>query len=179
MMNVKSWLLAACLTLCVPAQVSSTATLQTCLKNCRVDSPGYSFLRNVEGYMPFVYRDAGGVPTIGFGHVVRPGEKIIEPLMGEDAQKLLEQDVHPREKRVNDLIHVRLYAHQFDAITSFAYNVGTDALAGSTLLKKLNAGNDSAVIQQLRRWNKVNKVPNRGLTLRREAEIRLYSRGFR
>jgi lysozyme len=53
-------------------------------------------LKHFEGYSPIVYEDAAGYPTIGFGHLLKPGEKIEEPLLGDAAERLLQDDVKPK-----------------------------------------------------------------------------------
>lgn len=65
--------------------------------------------------------------------------------------------------------------HQFDALVSFAYNVGVGNLNSSTLLKMHKAGDYAGAAAQFARWNKAaGKVMN-GLTKRRAAEAALYA----
>jgi len=64
--------------------------------------------------------------------------------------------------------------HQFDALVSFAYNLGTGNLAKSTLLKKHKAGDFRGAAAEFVRWNRAGGKVMRGLTRRREAEARLY-----
>ena len=77
------------------------------------------------------------------------------------------------EADVKRLVDVPLTQYQFDALVSFVFNLGSGAFGGSTLLKKLNAGDYSAVPAQLMRWNKAGGRVLRGLTRRRQAEIDL------
>jgi lysozyme len=66
---------------------------------------------------------------------------------------------------------------QFDAMVSFAYNVGLGALAKSTLLKKHKAGDHAGAAAEFAKWNKAaGKVLN-GLVKRRAAEASLYRGG--
>jgi GH24 family phage-related lysozyme (muramidase) len=64
--------------------------------------------------------------------------------------------------------------HQFDAMVSFAYNIGVANLAGSTLLKLHKAGDFAGAQQQFGRWNKAAGKVLPGLTRRRAAEAALY-----
>lgn len=64
---------------------------------------------------------------------------------------------------------------QFDALVSFAYNVGTGALARSTLLRLHRAGSYAAAAAQFARWNKAGGKVLPGLVRRRAAEARLYA----
>jgi GH24 family phage-related lysozyme (muramidase) len=65
---------------------------------------------------------------------------------------------------------------QFDALVSFAYNVGTANLASSTLLRKHKAGDFAGAAAEFAKWNKANKKVMAGLTRRRAAEAKLYAR---
>jgi lysozyme len=64
---------------------------------------------------------------------------------------------------------------QFDAMVSFAYNVGVGNLAASTLLKKHEAGDDTGAAAEFARWNKAAGKVLPGLTRRRAAEAALYA----
>ena len=63
---------------------------------------------------------------------------------------------------------------QFDALVSFAYNLGNPALNRSTLLRLHNAGDFTGAAAQFIRWNRAGGQVLRGLTRRREAEARMY-----
>ena len=67
---------------------------------------------------------------------------------------------------------------QFDALVSFAYNVGVAALRTSTLLRKHRAGDFEGAAREFRRWNKNDGQVMRGLTRRRAAEEALYRKGM-
>jgi lysozyme len=66
--------------------------------------------------------------------------------------------------------------HQFDAMVSFAYNLGIGNLQSSTLLKKHKAGDHAGAAQEFAKWNKAAGKVMAGLTRRRAAEAALYSR---
>jgi GH24 family phage-related lysozyme (muramidase) len=66
--------------------------------------------------------------------------------------------------------------NQFDALVSFAYNVGTGALSGSTLLKKHNAGEYLEAQEQFLRWDKAAGKVLAGLIKRRAHEAALYGK---
>ena len=71
---------------------------------------------------------------------------------------------------------------QFDALVSFAYNVGLDddadslveGLGDSTLLKKHLAGDYDGAAAQFALWNKQGDVVLKGLTRRRAGEAAMY-----
>jgi len=64
---------------------------------------------------------------------------------------------------------------QFDAMVSFAYNVGVANLQSSTLLKKHKAGDHAGAAAEFAKWNKAAGRVMPGLTRRRAAEAALYS----
>ena len=68
--------------------------------------------------------------------------------------------------------HDQLSQNQFDALCSLVFNIGCGAFQGSTLLRKLKAGETAA--SEFLRWNKAGGVELKGLTRRREAEMRLF-----
>jgi lysozyme len=63
---------------------------------------------------------------------------------------------------------------QFDAMVSFAYNLGSDRLRGSTLLRKHKNGDYAGAQREFARWNRAGGQVLRGLTRRRAAEAKLY-----
>jgi lysozyme len=121
-----------------------------------------------------------GTLTIGYGHTgpdVRPGLRIDQA----QAEALLRQDLAPCCAAVEAVVSVPLSDNQFGAMVSFAFNAGTGALASSTLLKRLNAGDYAAVPAELMRWTKTTidgrLVVSPGLANRRAAEAGLWARG--
>jgi len=65
--------------------------------------------------------------------------------------------------------------HQFDAMVSFAYNVGVGNLQSSTLLRKHKAGDYAGAAAEFAKWNKAAGKVMAGLTRRRAAEAALYA----
>lgn len=120
------------------------------------------------------YDDAAGLPTIGWGHLVKEGEDFTGGITMEQAEELLLQDVRWAEKAVNHLVTVHLNQHQFDAIVSWTFNCGAGALSQSTLLVWLNAARMHDIPQQLTRWNKAGGRSLLGLARRRVAESQLF-----
>lgn len=145
-----------------------------CLKDCQPSAAAYGVIKHFEGYSPVVYEDAAGYPTIGFGHLIKPGEKIQEPLLGDAAERLLQQDIAPKAAAVNAFVSVPLFQGQFDAMVSWTYNLGEGALKSSTMLKKINAARHDEVPGQMKRWNRAGSKVLKGLERRREAEAALY-----
>lgn len=145
---------------------------------------GARFIARFEGFRSRLYNDAAGHCTIGFGHLVHHG-----PIHGKEPQELaagitraralelLQEDADKCAVAVRTSVKVPLNQQQFDALVSFAFNVGTGAFRESTLLRKLNAGDYDAVPTQLNRWVKAGERTLEGLVRRRAAEGALFSRG--
>ena len=114
---------------------------------------GLALIKRFEGFAPEVYICPGGWPTIGYGHVVHEHERerfaigIDEAL----AEELLRRDAETAERAVLRLIRVPLADGQFDALGSFAFNLGAGALQRSTLRRKVNRAEHRAVSQEFRR----------------------------
>jgi lysozyme len=90
------------------------------------------------------------------------------------ANALLMLDVSRFETGVNALASCKTQG-QFDALVSFAFNLGLGNLASSTLLKKHKAGDYPAAANQFPRWNKSEGVVLPGLIKRRAEEAALYA----
>ena len=74
---------------------------EPCLGNCQPSPAAVGVIKHFEGYSPVIYEDAAGYPTIGFGHLIKPGEKIDEPLLGDAAENLFQQDLRGRFKNIH------------------------------------------------------------------------------
>lgn len=145
-----------------------------CPLHCVTSEVGLALIRTFEGYSPYRYKDAAGLWTIGYGHLIRPGESFTGPLLPEAANQLLQKDVRASEGAIKRRVLVKLQQSQFDALVSFTFNVGEGRLTGSTLLKRVNAGLHDAVPDQLARWVYAGGKKLRGLVARRKAEGELY-----
>jgi lysozyme len=138
---------------------------------------GIRFIKGFEAFRPVQYRDAVGIPTIGYGHVIRPND--VEHFRGRtlteaEATGILCDDLEIAEAHINDLVTVDLAQHEFDALCSFVFNVGARAFETSTLLKKINAG-DLSASQEFLRWDHAGGKVLAGLTKRREAEAEMFA----
>ncbi|HHE8508311.1 TPA: lysozyme [Citrobacter freundii] len=141
---------------------------------------GIKNIKDFEGCSLTAYPDpgTGGAPwTIGYGWTHPVDGKPIKPGMTikqETADRLLKTGLVSYENDVLKMAKVKLTQGQFDALVSFAYNVGSRALSTSTLLRKLNAGDYAGAADEFLRWNKAGGKVMNGLTRRREAERALF-----
>lgn len=123
-----------------------------------------------EGYSPTTYLDIVGIPTIGFGTTggVKPGQKT-DPVSA--LQRKL-SDVQKFEGAIKQCVTVPLHQYEYDAYLSLAYNIGSGAFCGSTLVKKLNQQDYTGACREILRWNRAGGKVVRGLSVRREKEYR-------
>ena len=139
---------------------------------------GIPIIRKFEGLKLRAYLCPANVVTIGWGSTfyengskVQLGDKITI----ERADKLLFFVVQKFEAEVSKLVKSAINDNQLGALTSFAFNVGTGALAKSTLLRKVNANpNDATIRDEYMRWTKAGGKVLNGLVTRRKAEADLY-----
>ena len=141
----------------------------------KISNTGLQLILHFEGVELTAYVCPAGVLTIGCGHTgpdVYEGQQITQAV----ANQLLRDDLDRFEKAVVDLIDVPLDQCEFDALCSFSFNVGTGALADSTLRRRLNAGEDKATVfaEELPRWTNNGLA---GLVRRRDAEVKLANTG--
>lgn len=131
-----------------------------------------------EGFSAKPYYCPSGLLTIGYGHVVRQGENFTT-ITEQQGKDLLKLDLREFEKAVTKLVKIPLLPHEFDALVSFVYNVGSGAFEKSTLLKLLNEGRPKQeVAGQFLRWCKgPNDKVLPGLARRRIAEVSLFLLG--
>lgn len=139
----------------------------------RIGAAGAAVIRKFEGCELRAYRCPAGVWTIGYGSTgphVSPGMVITQ----QRAEALLHEDLARFEAAV-DQATPGATQNQFDAMVSFAFNVGIGALMKSTLLRKHRAGDFAGARAEFARWNKAGGKVLAGLTRRRAAEAALYA----
>ena len=143
------------------------------MANKRIGQAGLELIKQYEGCRLAAYRCAAGVWTIGYGHTagVHSGMTITQA----QADAYLQQDIAKFEGYVNNPAYVpiteQLNQNQFDALTSFAFNLG----AGN--LRKLCKGRTAAQIARaMPSYNKAAGKVLAGLTRRRKAEQALFNK---
>lgn len=139
-------------------------------------SAGRSLIKAFEGFASTVYVCPAGYPTIGYGHVVQPGESFGE-LTQDEGDALLVRDLPRYERAVCRLIEVPLSDPCFDALVSFTFNLGEGALAASTLRRLANAGRLDDAAAQFDRWVFAGGRKLPGLVRRRAAERAMWEWG--
>lgn len=142
----------------------------------RVSPGGIDLIHSFESCRLEAYPDPGSVDgrpwTIGWGST-GPGIAKGVVWTQEQADARFAADLGRFEKAVGLMAPVTTQ-NQFDALVSFAYNVGLAALNDSTLLRMHNAGNYTGAKAQFSRWSKNDGKTMAGLVRRRAAEAALY-----
>lgn len=130
-----------------------------------------AFVGTWEGSEQVAYADrlAYGVPTVCNGHT-GPDVKVGEKWTVERCNAILVKDVTTHGERLLACITVAINQHEYDAYTSWAFNIGTGAACQSTAIKLLNSGRRVDACNQLLRWDRAGGRQVRGLTNRRKSE---------
>ena len=138
-----------------------------------------------EGKKLTAYRDAVGKWTIGYGHLIKSGEKYypygpIKSITDEEAAALLENDLNDSRACVKAFVNVPLTDNQNAALISLIFNIGCENFRNSTLLKLINARKFVDASSQFDKWVLAtepngNKVKLAGLVNRRADEKQLFN----
>jgi lysozyme len=149
------------------------------MKILKLSQRGLELIKSFEGLKLKPYLCPASIPTIGFGNTYYPDGtkvKLTDPaITQEKAEELLKFLLVTYEKAVDSFCRDDISQGNFDALTSFAYNLGNGNLQKSTLIKKVNANpKDVTIADEFLKWNKANGSVLKGLTRRRQAEANLY-----
>lgn len=160
-----------------------------------ISNRGIELLKECEGVVirnrkHVIYDDKTGDPvntnaplprgaTIGYGHLIKPGEDFSDGISETAATELLRSDIATTERAVQNNITVPLTQNQFDALVIFAYNIGNQNFANSTVVKYINNPDFHSSIYQTidaawRAWCKSGGCIMPGLANRRDMELKLF-----
>lgn len=144
-----------------------------------VSSGAIALIADFEGFRENAYQDRGGVWTIGYGFTRIKGRPVQQGdvITQERAREVLRAQVLDFATRVDQMVPPSVGQIAFDALVSFAYNVGAAALQQSTLLVKLLAGDMQGAAAQFPRWNKSAGEVDPVLVNRRRVERALFLYG--
>lgn len=141
----------------------------------KISASGLWLIKKFEGLSLKPYADIAGKMTIGYGHLILPGENFDKGISSQEAESLLLRDIARFEKAVSRLVSRSIIQNQFDALVCFTFNVGENAFNKSTMLKKINNGDsDIDIAREFLKWLYAGGQPSRGLLRRRLAEAQLY-----
>jgi lysozyme len=141
-----------------------------------VSKAGMEFIASFEAVILHTYDDGFGFPTIGIGHLIKPGDGFNSKskITREEAFALFKKDLKQYEDTVNSAIKVPMTQNQFDAMVSLCFNIGREGFRGSSLVRVMNRGDVTEAAERILLWNRVKGRVVRGLTRRREAEKAMF-----
>lgn len=164
----------------------------------KISPQGFEILTQFEGESPVLYDDATGKsisdpsaakgnPTIGIGHFLTAdelssgsiqigGESVDwrQGLSQEQMQNLARQDLQDAIQAVESSITAPLTQNQFDALVSFAFNIGPQAFKESGAIQALNEGDIEEFLRRHAQWNESGGTEMQGLINRRRREAELF-----
>jgi lysozyme len=96
----------------------------------------------------YVYPDTVGLPTIGWDHLIKPGEHFTTVTQAQ-ADALRTADLTPACMCVESHVTVPMNDNEYGALVCFTFNVDGTDFADGTLLRKLNAGDRTGAARSL------------------------------
>jgi lysozyme len=144
----------------------------------KVSKDCIKMIKHHEGVRLKPYQDPIGLWTVGVGHLIGDGKTLpiewFRTFTMDEVDELLKKDLQRFERGVLRLCPNNLTQSRFDALVSFAFNVGLGNLQASTLRQKHNRNDVLGAAKEFLRWNKAGGKVFRGLTIRRQDESNLY-----
>jgi len=145
----------------------------------KLNSDGYKLITKHEGLSLKPYLCPARIPTIGYGNTYyQDGKRVTlldNPITKDQAFEMFKEIADRFAKAVSQSVTAEINQNQFNALVSFAYNVGIANLKKSTLLKLVNANpNNPQIKTEFLKWTKANGVLLNGLLKRRNDESNVY-----
>jgi len=156
-----------------------------------ISDKGIQLIKHFEGYKNKPYKCSARVWTIGIGSAMYHEQLRMKlqdrdqyPLRPEDNRiwsdeeiiSLFKKDIRRFELGVTRLITVPLKQYEFDALVSFAFNLGLGTLQRSSVRSRLNREDREGAMNSLLLYCKAGGRILKGLQLRREAEASMFLR---
>lgn len=145
--------------------------------NYKFSDKGLQMLKQLEGVKYKSYQDSIGKWTIYIGLTTIGGNPVVPNMNITEEQGKTEffRQITTYEICVSKNVSSNINQNQFDALVSFAFNLGCAALKSSTLLKKINVNpNDPTIEQEFEKWCRAGGNVIQGLLNRRKTEASLY-----
>ena len=144
----------------------------------KISQAGIDLMRRFEGCKLKPYLCPAGYWTVGYGHVIGNGKTKPEKQLytQEEVNELLRTDLVRFEQGVLRYCPVHLTQFEFDSLVSFSFNLGLGVLQRSTLRRKILRQDKQAAARNILKYNKAGGQVLKGLTRRREAEYRMFTK---
>ena len=144
----------------------------------KISQAGIDLIRRFEGCKLKPYLCPAGYWTVGYGHVIGNGKTKPEKQLytQEEVNELLRTDLVRFEQGVLRYCPVHLTQFEFDSLVSFSFNLGLGVLQRSTLRRKILRQDKQAAARNILKYNRAGGQVLKGLTRRREAEYRMFTK---
>ncbi|KXN82840.1 Lysozyme [Leucoagaricus sp. SymC.cos] len=145
-----------------------------------VNSATIALIKKYEGFVSSPSPDLVGLPTVGYGHLCQTSGcsevPYSFPLTESTATTLLNSDLKTYTKCISDYINDNIKLNQYGALVPWAPNEGCGAAKTSTLVTRLNVGENPNTVasQELPKWVYAGGQVLQGLVNRRNAEVALF-----
>jgi lysozyme len=151
------------------------------MANLSVKDSTVNFIASLEGFEEVAFWDVKqysigfGTGTMPNGQPVKKGDRVTRA----QAVQMLARDAVKFGNYVNQYITSSLSQNQWDALTSFVYNLGPGALSGTGVQRAVNENpNDfESVKKEMMRWVNAGGKFNQGVYNRRVKEVNMYANG--
>ena len=144
----------------------------------KLSAEGINLIKRFEGVRNRPYRCSAGLWTVGVGHLIGDGKSLPESwnrtFTEEEINALLVRDLSRFERGVGMYIKVPLRQHEYDALCSFAFNLGLGTLQRSTLRQKINRNDKEGAAKEILKYCRAGGKIIKGLQRRREAEYQMF-----
>lgn len=130
-------------------------------------------VKHFEGLRLKLYKDVGGIKTIGYGHTFLKSEVLPEEITEQQAEDYLISDLNEANTQVIQSLGVEISLYELSALTSFVFNVGIGNFLKSSMIKKINQGMVESGLEELTEWIFAGGKILKGLVKRRHAELAL------
>lgn len=138
----------------------------------KISQKGIDLIKKFEGCKLYAYRDSVGVATIGYGHI--KGVKMGMSITQQQAETFLKDDIKPVETFLNGM-GINYTQGQFDALTSWIFNLGQGNFKSSTMYKYIVARkSDLEITDQMVKWHNAGGKSLIGLKKRRCDEANMF-----
>lgn len=126
----------------------------------KTSDQGLDLIIEREGARPDAYLDSRGIPTIGIGHT---GPEVHMGLHWDATRikAVFAHDIERFERAVDAAVTRELKQHQFDALVSFAFNIGEMGVTNSWVVREINNGNWGAAAASFDNWRKPPEITSR------------------
>lgn len=147
-----------------------------------LNAAGISLIKKWEGFVASPKPDPIGLPTVGYGHLCKKSNcaevKYKFPLTTTTATQLLNDDIPAYSGCLAGYLNStpKLNDNQWAALTSWVFNVGCGNAKTSSLVKRLNKGENPNTVasEELPKWRLAGGKVLQGLVNRRKDEVKLF-----